>query len=64
MVPMVPAVLPPVLSSRAPAPSITPVPAPAHRGKAPPVNEFSGEDLECLLDDWLPSLNRASFWNG
>ena len=28
------------------------------------VNEFSGEDPECLLDDWLPSLNRASLWNG
>ena len=64
MVPIVPVVLPPVLSTRAPAPSSTPVPTPARRGKAPPVNEFSGEDPECLLDDWLPSLNRASLWNG
>jgi len=33
------------------------------RGKAPPVNEFSGEDPDILLDDWLPSLKRASQWN-
>lgn len=33
------------------------------RGKAPPVNEFSGEDPESLLEDWLPSLERASTWN-
>ena len=32
-------------------------------GKAPPVNEFSGEDPECLLEDWLPSLERARKWN-
>ena len=32
-------------------------------GKAPPVNEFSGEDSECLLEDWLPSLEQASKWN-
>ena len=57
------AVLLPVLSTWAPASSSTPVPTPARRGKAP-VNEFSGEDLECLLDDWLPSLNHASLWNG
>ena len=37
--------------------------APASRGKAPPVNEFSGEDPECLLEDWLPSLERVSLWN-
>ena len=33
------------------------------RGKAPPLSTFSGEDLECLLDDWLPSIERASTWN-
>ena len=33
------------------------------RGKAPPVPVFSGENLECQLDDWLPSLERASIWN-
>ena len=34
------------------------------RGKAPPVSEFSGDDLDCTLDDWLPSLGRAIIWNG
>ena len=34
------------------------------RGKAPPVNEFSGEDPDILLEDWLPSIERASEWNG
>ena len=24
---------------------------------------FSGENLECQLDDWHPSLDRASVWN-
>ena len=38
-------------------------PTPAHCGKAPPVSQFLGEDLECQLDDWLPSLERASVWN-
>ena len=39
-------------------------PTPTRRGRAPPVAQFSGEDLECQLDDWLPSLERASVWNG
>ena len=34
------------------------------RGKAPPVDVFSGESLDLLLDDWLPSLQRAADWNG
>ena len=34
------------------------------RGKAPPVDSFTGEDLEVWLDDWLPSLERAKLWNG
>ena len=38
-------------------------PTSLRRGKAPPVREFSGEDLECQLDDWLSSLERASVWN-
>jgi len=38
-------------------------PTPAHRGKAPSVSQFSGEDLECQLDDCLPSLERVSVWN-
>ena len=33
------------------------------RGRAPPINFFSGEDSEVCLDDWLPSLRRASQWN-
>ena len=52
----------PVASSVVPA--VIPVAAtPQRRGKAPPVSAFSGEDLECQLDDWLPSLERASTWN-
>lgn len=44
------------------------VAAPTHeshrrRGRAPPVSEFTGEDPEYILDDWLPSLERASQWN-
>ena len=30
------------------------------RGKAPPVDPFTGEDAETTLDDWLPSLQRAA----
>ena len=33
------------------------------RGKAPPVSEFTGEDPEYQLDDWLPTLERACTWN-
>ena len=33
------------------------------RGKAPPIEMFSGEDLGIRLDDWLPSLQRAANWN-
>ena len=34
------------------------------RGKAPPIEFFSGEDPAHDLDDWLPSLERAADWNG
>lgn len=34
------------------------------RGKAPPVEIFSGEDAESRLDDWLPTLQRTADWNG
>ena len=34
------------------------------RGKAPPMEFFSGENLSVLLEDWLPSLERAAEWNG
>ena len=44
-----------------PTPSIVPTP---RRGKAPPVDAFSGENDEIQLDDWLPALERASSWNG
>ena len=33
------------------------------RGKAPPVDPFTGENPEIWFEDWLPSLNRASTWN-
>ena len=35
-----------------------------HRGKAPPVDSFTGENQEFRIDDWLPALERASTWNG
>ena len=38
--------------------------AKARRGKAPPVDSFTGENEEIGLDDWLPALQRASSWNG
>ena len=34
------------------------------RGKAPPVDSYTGEDAEITLDDWLPSVQRAAEWNG
>ena len=34
------------------------------RGRAPPVEMFSGEDSENTIDDWLPALMRAAEWNG
>ena len=33
------------------------------RGRAPPIDKFSGESPEIRLDDWLPSLQRAASWN-
>ena len=35
----------------------------ARRGRAPPVEMFSGEDSKTTLEDWLPSLKRAAGWN-
>ena len=35
----------------------------ARRGKAPPVDPFTGENLEIRIDEWLPSLERARAWN-
>ena len=34
------------------------------RGKAPPIDSFNGEDSEIWFDDWIPTLERASSWNG
>ena len=34
------------------------------RGKAPPIDFFSGENPAILLDDWVPRLERAAQWNG
>ena len=34
------------------------------RGRAPPVDPFTGEDPEFRLEDWLPALQRATKWNG
>ena len=33
------------------------------RGKAPPIDPFSGENTEFRFEDWLPSLERAATWN-
>ena len=33
------------------------------RGKAPPIDPFTGENPELRLVDWLPSLQRAAQWN-
>ena len=40
-------------------PPITPARA-TRRGKAPPVDSYTGENPEITLDDWLPSLKRAA----
>jgi len=32
------------------------------RGKAPQIDEFTGEDSR-VTDDWLPILERAATWN-
>lgn len=34
------------------------------RGKAPPIDYFSGEDPAMISEDCLPSLERAADWNG
>ena len=39
------------------------VPSQPRRGKVPPVDTFTGENPEILLDDWIPSRQKASDWN-
>ena len=34
------------------------------RGKAPPVDPFTGEQPDVLWEDWLSTFERASTWNG
>ena len=33
------------------------------RGRAPPVEQYTGESKYEQLDDWLPTLERAGQWN-
>lgn len=46
-----------------PAPVPREPPACRRRGKAPPVDQYTGEDPEIHFDDWLPALQRAACWN-
>ena len=32
-------------------------------GKAPPIDQFTGEQLDCRFEDWLPTLERGADWN-
>ena len=34
------------------------------RGKAPPVDVYTGENAEVRFEDWLPTLDHAVSWNG
>ena len=33
------------------------------KGRAPPIDQYTGENPEVRFDDWLPSLDRAASWN-
>ena len=44
-------------SARTPAMNV------ARRGKAPPVDQFSGDQPDLTFNDWLPTLERAAQWN-
>ena len=35
----------------------------ARRGKAPPIDTFTGENCDVLWEDWLPTFERAAHWN-
>ena len=34
------------------------------RGKAPPIEPFTGEGVDILFEEWLPSFERTATWNG
>ena len=36
----------------------------ARRGKAPPVEPYTGENPDILWEEWLPMFERAASWNG
>ena len=57
--------LPPVRppASVTPSSSSSSATQPRRWGKAPPVDMFTGDNLELRLEDWLPTLERASTWN-
>ena len=33
-------------------------------GKAPPLEPFVGEGADMLYEEWLPSFERVTTWNG
>ena len=35
----------------------------SRKGKAPPVDLFTGESSDVLWEDWLPTLERTATWN-
>ena len=43
--------------------SIAKVTREPRRGRAPPIDTFSGENPDIRFDDWLPALDRVSSWN-
>ena len=48
-------------ASRQPRSASEPIPS---RGKAPPIDAFDGEHAGITFDDWLPTLQRDTVWNG
>ena len=38
-------------------------PSYVQRGKAPPIEPFTGEGSNVHWDDWLPTLEQAAMWN-
>ena len=43
---------------------IIPPSRPHRKGKAPPIDQYTGENPEVRFDDWLPTLTRTASWNG